>query len=144
MRTLRKPSAGSVLFCLFGLSFMTGVDAQTTTQPVAPAQGQPQQEAPNDLFVNVGKSLIVDSARPIERVSVGLGEVAEVTAVGPQEILVNGKAPGQTSLIVWQQGGEKLSSMLPCNPAALAPIHVLTRCGDRLLANCPGKKSSLR
>src|SRR4051794_18631706 len=100
MRTLRKPSAGTVLFCLFGLSFMTGVDAQTTTQPAAaPAQGQPQQEAPNDLFVNVGKSLIVDSARPIERVSVGLGEIAEVTAVGPQEILVNGKAPGQTSLI---------------------------------------------
>jgi pilus assembly protein CpaC len=39
---------------------------------------------------------------------VGYGDVAEATAVGPKEILVNGKAPGETSLILWQQGGEKL------------------------------------
>src|SRR5262249_31313969 len=36
------------------------------------------------------------------------GDVAEATAVGIREILVNGKAPGETSLIIWQQGGAKL------------------------------------
>lgn len=69
---------------------------------------QPRQESPNDLFVTVGKSVIVNSALPIERVSVGFGDVAEATAVGPQEVLVNGKTPGETSLIVWQRGGGKL------------------------------------
>ena len=29
-------------------------------------------------------------------------------AVTPKEILINGKAPGETSLIVWQQGGTRL------------------------------------
>jgi pilus assembly protein CpaC len=39
---------------------------------------------------------------------VGLGEYAEATAVSPTEILVNGKAPGETSMIVWQAGGGRL------------------------------------
>src|SRR3569623_772579 len=106
MTGLPKASVGGVFFCLFGFCAVLGTDNLAMAQ--APQQGRPAQEAPNDLFVTVGKSLIVDSARPIERVSLGLGEIAEAQAVGPQEILVNGKAPGQTSLIIWQQGGEKL------------------------------------
>lgn len=93
--------------CLVGFSFAGA--AQVQRQPgAAPAPGQATEESPNDLFVNVGKSVIIDSSLPIQRVSVGFGDVAEATAVGPQEVLVNGKAPGQTSLIIWQQGGSKL------------------------------------
>jgi pilus assembly protein CpaC len=65
-------------------------------------------ESPNDLLVTAGKSVIVTSAANIERVSVGFGDVAEATAITPHEVLVNGKTPGETSLIVWQQGGTKL------------------------------------
>jgi pilus assembly protein CpaC len=71
-----------------------------------PAEGG--QESPNELSVTVGKSLIVSTAQPIQRISVGYNDVAEATAVSPREVLVNGKAPGQTSLIVWEQGGNKL------------------------------------
>jgi pilus assembly protein CpaC len=70
--------------------------------------GQPGQELPNDLLVTVGKSVLVDSSLPIERVAVGFGDIAEATAVGPREVLLNGKAPGATSLIIWQQGGNRL------------------------------------
>jgi pilus assembly protein CpaC len=63
------------------------------------------QDASDDLFVAVGKSALVDTTKPISRISVGLGELAEATAVSPTEILVNGKAPGETSLIVWEAGG---------------------------------------
>src|SRR5205823_7251994 len=87
---------------------------QTVTSPPS---GQGTEEAPNDLFVDVGKSLIVDSALPIERVSVGFGDVAEATAVGPREVLVNGKAPGATSLIIWQQGNHKLFFDLTVQPS---------------------------
>ena len=72
------------------------------------ATTESDQESPNELSVTVGKSLIVSTTQTIERISVGFGDVAEATAVGPREVLVNGKAPGQTSLIVWQQGGNKL------------------------------------
>ncbi len=76
----------------------------------AGAAQAPADEAnsPHDLSVGVGKSVIVSSELPIERVSVGFGEFAEATAVSPQEVLVNGKAPGETSLIIWQVNGPKL------------------------------------
>ena len=36
------------------------------------------------------------------------GDIAEAVAATPREVVVNGKAPGETSLIVWQQGGNRL------------------------------------
>jgi pilus assembly protein CpaC len=78
--------------------------------------------------------------RPIDRVSVGLGEIAEATAVGPQEILLNGKAPGQTSLIIWQQGGDKLFfdvTVQPSHYGADTRLEALRRQIDREL---PGQK----
>jgi pilus assembly protein CpaC len=49
--------------------------------------------------------VIIDNALPLERISVGFGDVAEGTAISPHQLLLNAKAPGVTSLIVWQQGG---------------------------------------
>src|SRR5690348_6887273 len=71
------------------------------------AQPAPQQTA-RELVLTVGKSLVVNSAVTIERVAVGFGDVAEARAVGPKEVLLDGKAPGETSLIIWQEGGNKL------------------------------------
>ena len=36
------------------------------------------------------------------------GELAEAVAITPKEVLVNGKAPGETNLVIWQQGGNRL------------------------------------
>jgi pilus assembly protein CpaC len=71
-------------------------------QPAAPAAGA------RDLNVMAGKSVLVDSPAIIERVSVANGAVAEAMAITPHEVMVNGLAAGQTSLIVWQQGGNRL------------------------------------
>ncbi|QNI32886.1 pilus assembly protein N-terminal domain-containing protein [Alloacidobacterium dinghuense] len=62
-------------------------------------------DASNTLFVAVGKSVLVDTEKPITRVAVASGEVAEAAAVSPSEIMVNGKAFGETSLIIWEAGG---------------------------------------
>jgi pilus assembly protein CpaC len=59
-------------------------------------------------MVTVGKSLIIDSPMKIQRISVANGELIEAVAVNPKEILINGKAAGETSLIVWQEGGNRL------------------------------------
>ena len=60
------------------------------------------------LTVLVGKSLLLESKIEIERISVGYGDIAEASAVGPREVLLNGKAPGVTSLIIWQRNGAKM------------------------------------
>jgi pilus assembly protein CpaC len=75
---------------------------------VAMAAQAPAAEASHDLSIAVGKSAVLTSEQPIERIAVGFGEVAEATAVGPREVLVSAKAAGSTSLIIWQQGGGKL------------------------------------
>src|ERR1700722_12999466 len=91
---------------------------QANQGATAQSTGKAAEESPNDLFLNVGKSVLVDSSLPIERVSIGFGDVAEATAVGPQEVLVNGKAAGQTSLIIWQQGGGKLFFDVTVQPSS--------------------------
>jgi pilus assembly protein CpaC len=76
-----------------------------------PGEGTPQAPAaagPRDLYVMVGKSVIIDSPVVIERVAVADGEVAEAVAATPREVLVNGKAPGQTSLVIWQRDGNRI------------------------------------
>ena len=73
--------------------------------------GPPQQEnasGPAKLTVTVGKSLIIDSPLNIQRISVANGDLVEAVAVNPKEVLLNGKGPGETSLIVWQQNGNRL------------------------------------
>lgn len=69
---------------------------------------QPAQEAARELVLTVGKSLLVNSAAPIERVAVGYGDIAEARVVDPRQVLINARASGETSLIVWQQGGNTL------------------------------------
>src|SRR6185369_1965371 len=82
--------------------------AQAAAAPEATTAQQAPQGAARDLFVTVGKSLVVDSPVNIQRVSVANGELAEALAVNPREVLVNGKAVGETSMIIWQQGGNRL------------------------------------
>jgi pilus assembly protein CpaC len=89
------------------LGLFTTQLAQAAPRPENAAQQAPQAAA-RDLFVTVGKSLVVDSPVNIQRVSVANGDLAEALAVNPREVLVNGKLAGETSLIIWQQGGNRL------------------------------------
>ena len=72
------------------------------------AQAQQPPAGSRDLFLSPGKSTVLDSPVDVTRISVANGDVAEAVAVSPREVLVNGKMPGETSLIVWQTGGNRL------------------------------------
>src|SRR5437868_7334345 len=89
---------------------MLRADDPTTEQ--APGPGAAAQETTGlvtrDLSVTVGKSLVVDSPVNIQRVSVANPTMAEAVAITPKELLVNGLTPGETTLIIWQQGGNRL------------------------------------
>ena len=67
-----------------------------------------QTTASRELSVTIGKSVLVDSPQTIERVAVSNGDLAEAVVISPHEIMVNGRAAGETSLIIWQQGGNRL------------------------------------
>src|SRR6185369_3349612 len=57
------------------------------------------------FVVQSGKSRLIELDRPVRRVSVGEPEVADIILVSPTSILVNGRKPGDTSLILWDQHG---------------------------------------
>ncbi len=63
--------------------------------------------SPVVLEVTVGRSLMVDTPGDLRRVAVANGDLAEALAVTPREVLINGKAPGETSVILWQQDGTR-------------------------------------
>jgi pilus assembly protein CpaC len=60
------------------------------------------------LTVTVGKSLVIDSQQAIKRLSFANGAMVEAEAVSPKEVVINGKAAGETSLILWQEDGTRL------------------------------------
>src|SRR5215831_21462 len=59
-------------------------------------------------MLTVGKSMIIDSPVRIERLAVANETLVEAVAIDPRQVLINGKNAGETSLIVWQQGGTRL------------------------------------
>ncbi len=70
--------------------------------PAAVAQAQP---APA-ITVTVNKSLVFRLAERAKRVSVSQPAVADVIVVAPSQLLINGKAVGATSLIVFNEKGD--------------------------------------
>ena len=84
--------------------------------PAAPTAGA--QDSTNDLSVVVGKMVLVDTAAPIARIAVGLGGYADVHGVSPTEVMVFGKAPGETSLIIWDiHGGREFFNLTVHSPS---------------------------
>ena len=55
------------------------------------------------VSVAAGKSLVLKFEGRIRRVSLAEPKVAEVVVVSPQEVVLNGKAKGVTTLIVWDE-----------------------------------------
>ncbi len=72
---------------------------QTTNLP--PQSEQPQGSAP--LRVMVDKSLLINTTERLKRISVTDPAVAYATVISPTQILVHGKAPGEVSLLIWDE-----------------------------------------
>jgi pilus assembly protein CpaC len=51
--------------------------------------------------VTVGKETILNLKEPSKRVSIANPDIAAIVLISPSEIVINGKKPGVTSLIVW-------------------------------------------
>jgi pilus assembly protein CpaC len=70
------------------------------TGPLAPALAQSAEK----IFLETGHSQTVN-APGLSRVAVGDNRIAGVTAIGRNEVLINGKSPGTTTVFVWSALG---------------------------------------
>ena len=68
------------------------------------------------ISVSVNGSTVLDQPVGIRRISIANAEIAEAVAVSTNEIVVNGKMVGDTSLIVWDLKGSR--SMLDVHVVA--------------------------
>ena len=90
--TVLKISA--LVFALVSLTMTQGEAEQEKT----PTEGQ-------SLHVLVGKSVVVSVQAPLTRVLSSNPSAVETLATSPTEVVVEGRAPGSSSLILWDQSG---------------------------------------
>jgi len=109
---MRVPIASliTVLLCVVPLSPQAS-PAGNASQPAAAPQNPPPtttlpaQETPGaaPLRVMVGKSLLINTTERLKRVSVTDPAVADALVVTPTQVLINGLAPGEVSLLIWDE-----------------------------------------
>ncbi|HUD15249.1 MAG TPA: pilus assembly protein N-terminal domain-containing protein [Terracidiphilus sp.] len=116
-----------------------GLKAQVSTTTSLPGM-VPVQDSTNEVAVAVGKTLLIDTARPISRVAVGIGDVAEATVVTPTEIMINGKAPGETSLIIWDSRGGRQFFNITVRPSSAVTTDNLDAIRRELSLELPGQR----
>jgi pilus assembly protein CpaC len=115
-----------------------GLQAQTSPSSSDSAAAA-SQDAANDLSVSVGKTVLVDTTWPIKRVALGTDEIAEVHGTSATEIIVRGKAPGETSLIVWDTHGGRQFFNLSVRPSTAALNDALDSIRRELRTELPGQ-----
>src|SRR5689334_13586142 len=98
---------GSLLLLLTACATGQSVPAQPAgTQAESQATQQaapPDTSASAPLRVMVGKSLLVNTQDRLRRVSVTDPAVADALVVTPNQVLVHGRAPGEVSLLLWDE-----------------------------------------
>src|SRR5579863_5668327 len=67
-----------------------------------PARSQASQESA-PLRVMVGKSMLINTTERLKRISVTDPAIAFAQPITPTQILVHGKAPGEVSLVIWDE-----------------------------------------
>lgn len=76
--------------------------ALATAAPHAYAQGTLPEESPYErITLTANRSRVIPVAFDITRIAVTNPTVADAVVVTPREVLVDGKGPGTTSLIIW-------------------------------------------
>ncbi len=88
--------ARTAFFLLVIGTFSTA--GQSAPQPVAPAEGE-------TVHVLVGKSIVINVQTPLTRVLSSNPAAVETLATSPTQVVIEGKAAGASSLILWDSSG---------------------------------------
>lgn len=71
------------------------------------AQNEPDNTPTEHIYVGSGMTHLLDMTMNIERVSVAAPDIVEAVPVSARSVMVNGKAPGETSLVLWLADGSR-------------------------------------
>ncbi len=101
------------------------------------------------IHITEGKSFVLETTSDITRIAVATEGTVEAVAVTRREVLLNGKAPGETSVRIWlSNGGGRLSYEVTVEPSMTrleALRHRLHQeVGDSVDAELDGKTVFLR
>lgn len=90
----------------FGLLFLLMVIASLGFVTNAPGGEGPVfvRSAAELGKVFLGRTCVLNTPKPVERVAVGEGRIAKVRAISTRQILVKGLRAGWTNLIIWYKG----------------------------------------
>lgn len=134
-----KPPTTIACISLLSIAVCAASNLPAQNAPAAPPAGAMHQDSANELSVAVGKSVLVDCARPVSKVAVGLADVAEVEAMSPTEIMVNGKTAGETSLIIWDTTGGRQFFNVSVRASVTAVSESLESVRRELRSEFPGE-----
>jgi len=119
-----RPFVIKKLVTAFALLAASGISAPSVLAQEQPATAQPapatqaappaqvpagqsaESEGPQTLHLLVGRSIVISSPARIKRVSLADPNIAEAIVVSPTQVLVNGRAPGGVSLIIWDESDQ--------------------------------------
>lgn len=85
------------------------VAALTLTVMATAFAAEPRQAAPmgDEIPLTVGKSIVLDIPDEIQRVAITDDAVADAIAISTREVLINAKAEGVTTLVLWSRSGDR-------------------------------------
>jgi len=108
MRSVKTSKGHYGLFAGIALPMiLTGAVLWAKQAPQTPPAQAPQSPGEAEtLHVLVGRSLVITSPARIKRISVADPAIVDALAVSPNQILLNGKAPGAVSLVLWDETGQ--------------------------------------
>lgn len=102
------------------LAFVLMLAGPSAAQPAAPAAVAPP--AFPTVQLTAGMSRVLTTEFDVSRFAVTNPAVADAVVVAPREVLVDGKAPGVTSLVIWG-GGQRLQFDVSVAPGTSALEH---------------------
>src|SRR5262249_8687008 len=65
------------------------------------------QSGTQELKLTVGKSVVIDYPSDVGRISTSNPDIVDAVPITSREILINAKANGQSTLVVWSKTGER-------------------------------------
>lgn len=80
-----------------------------------------------NVEVPVGQSIVLEMAYDVSTVSIADPKVADAAVGSERTVVVNGKAPGVTSLVVWEEGGKHTLYQVTAVEAS-PPAQVMLQC----------------
>src|SRR4029079_12499699 len=80
-----------------------------------------QPAAERSVALTTGRSTIVATDFDVTRIAVTNPAIADATVVRPREILIDGKAPGTISLIIW--GGDQRMQCYLVTEQPMTPLE---------------------